>query len=100
MGLLCADLVTLEPTAVPPLQSACGFDVVAVVFLGVFNLFYLKCKDVFLACLSVQYVCEVPERPKRASDPRNWSYRWLWAAVCMLETNPESSGRVACALIC
>jgi hypothetical protein len=36
----------------------------------------------------------------RASDPLDWSYRWLWAAVYMVGTEPGFSVKTARAFNC
>lgn len=44
------------------------------------------------------WTCSAYRGQKRVLFPWNWSYRWLWAAVWVLGTEPEYTGRTASAL--
>jgi hypothetical protein len=43
------------------------------------------------------YTVCVPGACGNQTVPRNWSYRWLWAVIWVLEIRPGTSGRAACA---
>ena len=47
-------------------------------------------------CIWAPSTCLVPTEAKRVRKiPWNWSYRWLWATMRVLGTEPRSSGKEA-----
>jgi hypothetical protein len=55
------------------------------------------CDAVLPAIISVHhmYMLEACGGQNKPSDPRNWNYRWLRAALWVLEIEPRSCARAA-----
>lgn len=63
-------------------------------FLFYIKDFYFICMGVLTTCMSKYHLCSVPEEVRRGCQIlQNWSYWLLWAATCVLGTEPGSSGR-------
>lgn len=52
--------------------------------------FFFSCVSVFYLYICVPCACPMPMEARRLQSPGDWNYRWLWAFLWVLGTEPGS----------